>query len=114
MTRCSHRSLIRTTLSDVIKVEGLVAGPDLSDVSWGNVAGLALSHLESGYVKLRLRPLHATKRKYLNSAGSSVGKLAKRLFGYELKSTDVAQAKAEAAALEEKLRELFRPRPSVS
>ena len=101
------------TLSDVIKVEGLVAGPDLSDVSWGKVAGLALSHLESGYLKFRLRPLHATKRRYLDSPASSVGKIAKRLFGYELKSTDVAQAKAEAAALEDKLRELFRPTQSV-
>ena len=97
------------TLTDVIKIDGLGADSFPSDVSWGKVAGLALSQLESGYLKFRLRPLHATKRRYLDTPSGSIAKIAKRLFGYELNLTDVAQAKAERAALDDKLRELFRP-----
>ena len=95
------------TVGDVVKLEGLANGPDLSDVSWGKLVGFALGSLESGVLKLRLRPLHATKRRYLDTPGGAAATIVKRLFGKELRADDLAQDKAEMSELEHGMNDLF-------
>jgi hypothetical protein len=87
-TSCGSR------LNDLAKTDGILKdGADLSDINWQRFIGWALDKAQSRYWKLRLRPLHATKRRYLSMSNADMAKVVDRHFGHQVTNADVKFAK---------------------
>ena len=79
-------------LNDVVKTDKLFDDVGVDDFSWTKIIGYLLDNVETAYWKFRLRPLHSTKRRYLDTSDSAVAEAIKILFGHELTKSDVQRA----------------------
>jgi hypothetical protein len=76
-------------LNDIASLNDLADGADLSDLSYGKLAGLLLSRAETSYWRLRLRPLHRVRKRYLDMSKKELAAAIRPFLGRDLTADDL-------------------------
>jgi hypothetical protein len=84
-----------TELNDGIDLSELADGA--SGIDWNKIVSSVLHHAEDMYWKFRLRPMHESKRRYLELSTSRVASIVRHHFGHQLTSEDLVAANHHSA-----------------
>ncbi len=79
-------------LNDITKIDRFADGVAPSDINWTKLVGWLLERAESAYWKFRLRPLHATKARYLETTQAHLKQVVRKHFGHDITAADIARA----------------------
>ncbi len=79
-------------LNDTTKIDQFADGVAPSDINWTKLIGWLLELAESACWKFRLRPLHATKERYLQTTQAHLKQVVHKHFGHEITKADVMKA----------------------
>jgi hypothetical protein len=77
---------------EAVKTEARIDGFSMSAADLPKILSVLLKLAENIFWKSRLGPLHATRRRYLEYAGTEVNRVTQRLFGHELTPKDLQRA----------------------
>jgi len=75
--------------NDIVSLDDLRDGADWGDLSYGKLAGLLLSRAETSYWRLRLRPLHRVRKRYLDLSKTALGAAIRPFLGRDLTAADL-------------------------
>jgi hypothetical protein len=84
-------------LNENLKVEKLVDGVGGGDVNWTKLVALLIDQAESLFWRFRLRPLYATKNRYLEASSKDFGRVIQKHFRHELTPVEIATADRKMA-----------------
>jgi len=76
-------------LNESIDIGDMLKDADLSDINWTKFIGFLIEKAKTVYWKFRLRPLHATKKRYLETSSKQIRNVIKRHFGHEVTQDDI-------------------------
>ncbi|MEW6705189.1 MAG: hypothetical protein AB1430_10100 [Pseudomonadota bacterium] len=93
-------------LNETVKAEDLIKEAEVSDVAWSKIIGWLIAKGEVEYWKFRLRPLHATKKRYLSIPKAQTAAIVQRLFSHQLSPQDYEFAAMWERLVGKKLQEL--------
>jgi hypothetical protein len=80
-------------LNDTTKIAGVSDGLDPGDINYTKIVGYLIEKAEASYWKFRLRPLHATKKAYMDITSREITAVIKKHFGHEVTQRDAAIVK---------------------
>jgi hypothetical protein len=85
-------SVAATSLSsdanEIVEVEKLADGFEVGDVAWGKIIGKLINAADGIYWRMKLRPLFATRKYYLDASRFDLSRVVSKLFGHELSPQD--------------------------
>lgn len=79
---------LATSANDMTKIGGFSNGIDPEDINYTKLVGYLIERARSIYWKFRLRPLHSTKRRYLQLSDNRFRRIIEKHFGHSLNSED--------------------------